>query len=68
MLKSEILKAAGLRLFLVGNAVFRQEEPTAEGVADLAARSVAEVVVMMNTLTRLETAAQVDQLTASLGL
>ena len=68
MLKSEILKAAGLRLFVVGNAVFRQEEPTAEAVCDLAARGVAEVVVMMNALTRLETATQVDQFTASLGL
>ncbi|NLG26383.1 MAG: hypothetical protein GX557_00600 [Chloroflexi bacterium] len=68
MLKSEILKAAGLRLFLVGNAVFREEPATPEGVADLAARGVSEVVVPMGSLTRLETAEQVDAYYQALGL
>ncbi len=68
ILKSEILKAAGLRLYLLGNAAYRQEPATAEGVAELAARGVSEVVAAMDALTRLKSAAQVDAFFGALGV
>jgi len=68
LLRNEVLKAVGLEFFLHGNAVFRLEQPSPEDVAELKRLGIAELILTMNPLTKIDTAGKIDDLVLSLGL
>jgi len=65
VLKNEALteyeEEFGLKLFLHGNAVFRLAHLSREDVADLQGAGVAELVLIMNPITGIDTAEKIDE-------
>ena len=65
LLKNEAL---GMRFYLHGNAVFRLVQPSRKDVTNLEKYGVAELVVTMNPVTRIDSAEKIDNTLWNLGL
>jgi len=61
-------EAFELELYLHGNAAFRLAEPHPEAVKELEKAGVAELVLTMNPLTRIDSAEKIDNTMSNLGL
>ena len=68
LLRNAIVEEFGLDFILHGNAVFRIEPPSLEGIAELERAGVAEVVLTMNPVTRVRSTAGIDEVMGSLAL
>ena len=68
LLRNEIVEEFGLDFILHGNAVFRLEPPSPEGIAELERAGVAEVVLTLNPVTRVRSTIGIDEVMGSLGL
>ncbi len=68
VLKNEALKDYGLDFLLGGNTVFRLVQPSSEDILDLENAGVAEVVLTLNPVTRIDTARKIDDLISDLAL
>jgi hypothetical protein len=68
LLKNDVLEAAGVELYLHGNAVFRCVEPSPEDVAELRQLQGAELVLTMNRVTGVECAEAIDELISKLSV
>jgi hypothetical protein len=58
----------GTELYLHGNAAFRIVDPSPEGVEELRRHGVDELVLTMNSLTRVDSADKIDNTISKLGL
>lgn len=67
-LENEVLTEAGQQFLLSGNAVFRRVEPSSKDVALLEGIGVCEAVLMMNPLTRIDSADEITDVMLRLGL
>lgn len=67
LLRNEVLDAAGMKLYLHGNAVFRCVEPSQEDVAVLTEIGVAGLVLTMGPLTGVDSAEKIADVISTLS-